>query len=62
MPKANELKRGAVVRIKDRVCVVRHIDIRSPSSRSSNTLYKVRLQALQGKHKIEQTFKWPLLT
>lgn len=57
MPKANELKRGAVVRVKDQVCVVRHIDIRSPSSRGSNTLYKVRLQALQGKQKIEQTFK-----
>jgi elongation factor P len=41
MPKANELKRGAVVRAKDQVCVVRHIDIRSPSSRGSNTLYKV---------------------
>lgn len=57
MPKANELKRGAVVRVKDLVCVVRKIEIRAPSSRGSNTLYKVRLQALSGKQKIEQTFK-----
>ena len=57
MPRANELKRGAVVRVKDQVCVVRRIDIRSPSSRGSNTLYKVRLQALQVKQKNEQTFK-----
>lgn len=57
MPRANELKRGAVVRVKDMVSVVRKIEIRSPSSRGSNTLYKVRFQALQGKRKIELTFK-----
>lgn len=57
MPKANEVKTGSVVRHKDVVCVVRRIDIRTPSSRGSNTLYKMKLQDVQTKRNVDDTFK-----
>ena len=57
MPKANELKKNAVVRYKDRVCVVRKVEQRSPSSRGSNTLYKTKLQCVQSKQNFDETFK-----
>ncbi len=57
MPKANEIKKGAIVRHKDRACVVRKIDTRSPSSRGSNTLYKMKLQDVQNKQNFDETFK-----
>jgi elongation factor P len=57
MPKASDVKRGNIVRFKDRVCAVRKIDIRTPSSRGSNTLYKMRLQDVQTRQNIDETFK-----
>ncbi len=57
MPKANELKRGMIVRYRDNVCAVRKIDIRTPSSRGSNTLYKVKFQDIQSKQNFDETFK-----
>jgi elongation factor P len=57
MPKASEVKRGEVVRYKDHVCAVRKIEIRSPSSRGSNTLYRMKLQDVQSKQNIDETFK-----
>lgn len=57
MPKANEVKKGAIVRHKDRACVVRKIETRSPSSRGSNTLYKMKLQDVQTKQNFDETFK-----
>ena len=57
MPKASEVKKGAIVRHKDHVCVVRRIEIRTPSSRGSNTLYKMKLQDVQSKQNLDETFK-----
>ncbi|MEO1575131.1 MAG: elongation factor P-like protein YeiP, partial [Pseudomonadota bacterium] len=57
MPKASEIKRSQIVRYKDRVCAVRKIDIRTPSSRGSNTLYKMKLQDVQTRQNIDETFK-----
>ncbi|MFK7886091.1 MAG: elongation factor P-like protein YeiP [Gammaproteobacteria bacterium] len=57
MPKASDVKRGNIVRFKDRVCAIRKIDIRTPSSRGSNTLYKMRLQDVQTRQNIDETFK-----
>jgi len=57
MPKASDLKRGAVVEIDGQVYITRDIDVRSPSSRGSNTLYKVRFIGVKTKQKLEQTFK-----
>lgn len=57
MPKASDVKRGAIVRHKNQVCSVRRIEIRTPSSRGSNTLYKMKLQDVQTKQNIDDTFK-----
>ncbi|MFK8017549.1 MAG: elongation factor P-like protein YeiP [Gammaproteobacteria bacterium] len=57
MPKASDVKRGAIVRHKERVCAVRKIEIRTPSSRGSNTLYKMKLQDVQTKQNFDETFK-----
>ena len=57
MPKASEVKRGAIVRYKEHVCAVRRIEIRTPSSRGSNTLYKMKLQDVQTKQNFDETFK-----
>lgn len=57
MAKASEVKKGAIVRYKDHVCAVRRIEIRTPSSRGSNTLYKMKLQDVQTKQNFDETFK-----
>ena len=57
MPRASEVKKGEIVRYKDRVCVVRKIESRSPSSRGSNTLYKMKLQNVQTQQNFDETFK-----
>lgn len=56
MPKAADLKRGAIVEIDEQLYKVRNIDVRSPSSRGANTLYKVTFMNIQKKQKLEQTF------
>lgn len=57
MPRASEIKKGAIVRHKGRVCAVRRIEIRTPSSRGTNTLYKMKLQDVQSKQNLDETFK-----
>ncbi|MCW8925376.1 MAG: elongation factor P-like protein YeiP [Xanthomonadales bacterium] len=57
MPKASEVKRGEVVRHKENVYAVRKIEIRTPSSRGSNTLYRMKLQDVQTRQNIDETFK-----
>jgi len=57
MPKASDLKRGHVVAINAQPYIVKEIDIRSPSSRGANTLYKIRFVHAQSKQKHDETFK-----
>ena len=57
MPRASDIKKGAIVRYKDHVCLVRKVETRAPSSRGSNTLYKMKLQDVQSKQNLDQTFK-----
>lgn len=57
MPKASEVKRGAIVRHNGRVYAVKKMEVRSPSSRGSNTLYKMKLQDVQSKQNLDETFK-----
>jgi elongation factor P len=57
MPKASELKRGSVVAINGQPYIVNNIDIKAPSSRGANTLYKVRFNHAQTKQKLDETFK-----
>ena len=46
MMKASELKKGAV----------KNIDVKSPSSRGSNTLYKIRFSELRSGQKLDNTY------
>jgi len=57
MPRASDVKRGEIVRHKDHVYAVRKIDIRTPSSRGSNTLYRMKLQDVQTRQNVDETFK-----
>jgi elongation factor P len=55
MPKAADLKKGAIIEQDGQLLLVRNIDVRSPSSRGANTLYKVTFMNIQKKQKLEQT-------
>ena len=57
MPKASELKRGSVVEINGEPYIVNQIDVKAPSSRGANTLYKVRFYNARSKQKLDETFK-----
>ena len=54
--KACDLKKGNVVEINGQLYLAKTIDVKSPSSRGANTLYKVRFTGVQNKQKMEQTF------
>ena len=55
MPKAAELKKGQIVQINNQPYIVSQIDVKSPSSRSGTTLYKVRFNHVQSGQKLEQS-------
>src|SRR5690606_6423789 len=55
MPKAAELKKGQIVQINSQPYIVSQIDVKSPSSRSGTTLYKVRFNHVQTKQKLDQS-------
>lgn len=57
MPKASDLKRGFVVEIKSEPYVVKNIEVKNPSSRGAQTLYKVRFSNVQSGQKLEETYK-----
>lgn len=57
MPKASELKRGAVVEINGMPHSVKQIEAKSPSSRGASTLYKVRFNNLQTGQKLDESYK-----
>lgn len=56
MPKACDIKKGAVVSINDQPYIVKQIDVRSPSARGASTLYKMRFAHAQTHQKHEETF------
>ncbi len=55
--KANELKKGMVFEYEGQNIVVRQVQVQAPSSRSGNTLYKVRGHEVTGGQKFERSFK-----
>lgn len=57
MPKASDLKRGMVVEINDTPYVVKNVDVKSPSSRGANTLYKIRFNNVQTGQKLDESYK-----
>jgi elongation factor P len=57
MIKACNLQKGQIVAVNGQPYQVKAIDVQTPSARGANTLYKVRLQAVIGTGKLEQTYK-----
>ena len=57
MIKASDLKKSHVVDIDNQLVIVRHIDVKSPSSRGAATLYKVRFSNVKTSQKVEKTLK-----
>jgi len=55
--KANELKKGMVFLLGGQNIVVKQVQVQAPSSRSGNTLYKVRGQDVSSGQKFEHSFK-----
>lgn len=56
MPKAAELKKGMVIELNNQLYIAQQIDVRSPSSRGANTLYKVRFKQVPQGGKFDHTF------
>jgi elongation factor P len=57
VPKASDLKKGDVVEIKGAPHIVKHIEVKSPSSRGAATLYKIRLNHVQTGQKVDESLK-----
>ncbi len=55
--KANELKKGTVFQVEGQNILVKSVHVQSPSSRSGNTLYKVKGQNIATRQKYERSFK-----
>ncbi len=55
--RANELKKGMVFDNNGQNIIVKHVQVQAPSSRSGNTLYKVRGQNVASGQKFERSFK-----
>lgn len=57
VPKACDLKRGVIVEINGVPHAVRQVESKSPSSRGTATLYKVRFVNLQTRQKLDESYK-----
>lgn len=57
MPRANEIKRGAVVEHQGKVWAVRDLSRSAPTARGGTTLYRFKLQSIPGGERIELTLK-----
>lgn len=55
--KANELKKGVVFAADGKNIMVKQVQVQAPSSRSGNTLYKIRGVAVSSGQKFERNFK-----
>ena len=55
--KASELKKGMVVAIDGQTILVKQVQVQLPSSRSGNTLYKVKGRNVVTRHKFERAFR-----
>lgn len=57
MPKASELKRGAIVDINGAPHAIKQVEAKSPSSRGAATLYKIRFTNLITGQKLDESYK-----
>jgi elongation factor P len=55
--KASELKRGMVVAVDGAPYIVREVQVKTPSSRSGNTLYRVLFRNVVTRQKLDQTYR-----
>ncbi len=53
----SDLKRGAIIEIDAAPCVVENVSMQTPSSRSANTIWKVRARNLRTKQKVDKAFR-----
>jgi len=57
VPKPNELKQGTAIEINGEPYVVKHIEVRNPTSRGATTLYKIRFLHMKTRQKLDETYK-----
>ena len=57
MPKASELEKGMIIDMEGIPHIVKQLEAKSPSSRGTATLYKVRFNKLQSQQKLDASFK-----
>lgn len=57
MTKASDFKKGDVVEYKGAPHIIKHIDVKSPSSRGAATLYKIRMNHVKTGQKVDESFK-----
>jgi elongation factor P len=55
--KANELKRGSLIQEDGQPVKIKQVQVQTSSSRSGNTLYKVRGQNIVSRQKFEKSYK-----
>lgn len=55
--KASELKRGLVIQVDGRPVLIKEVQVQTASSRSGNTLYKIRGRDVATKQKFDKSFK-----
>ncbi len=55
--KASDIKKGLVFKVGNRTIIVKALQVQSPSSRSGNTLYKIRGRDVVNKQKFEASYK-----
>ena len=56
MPKAADVKRGNLIELNGQYMLVQQIDVKSPTARGAQTLYRMRFSKLPGGGKYEETF------
>lgn len=56
MPNASEVKKGHVIMLDGGIYIVKNVDVKSPSSRGANTLYKMRLNQFKTGVKRDESF------
>ncbi len=53
----SEIKRGLIIDIDGAPCVVESVTMQTPSSRSANSIWKVRARNLKSKQKVDKAFR-----
>lgn len=54
--KASDLRNGAVINCDGTIYVAKEVTVKTPSSRSANTLYMVSFRSVVTKQKLGQTY------